>query len=601
MTTAARRTFTMHPNLLWDVITRQAGSLGKAVLEAAMNSIDAGASKCEISLTQTKLSIVDDGRGFRDEDEIVRFFETFGYPHDAGDATYGRFRMGRGQIFSFGANLWTSNAFRMRVDLKPQRVAPKDAGAIGYDFEKTAESVPGCRIDVTLYERLLPSAIDAAVREVREHVAWAQIPIILNGVVINKAPSEGKWTMETDDAYLLLNEKGSLDVYNLGVLVCRMPAHRYGTGGVVVSKTVLDVNFARNDIQSSCPIWKRIVKHLAATTKKTTQKKARLSDAERSNLAFRLKTGEMSLAEAGKLSLVTDVSGNHHAMEKLPGLLRGKANSVSVAERGDRIAERAMSAKLAFVMSKETLDRFDVPDAKALIESFAKFAAIPANWQRENYWISDFRHLLARCVVIPAENFLRTFSDTHETIPDKELIAGEKLALRVIEEGATSLRYAMARSARLTTGGFGYALPARTIRVGRSDVADAWTDGSKNVWINRKKLPLVRKGHVGLIRIAALLLHEFMHSEDDVSSHVHDADFYSKFHDAAIDSDILGKVAGDMLLKINKELRLSGKAPGGSLAASENRIASFAALVGDSENEDVPEELFVEEDECIDA
>jgi hypothetical protein len=43
-----RRGLRMHPRLLWDVITRQSGTIGKAILEGVMNSIDAGATKCEI-------------------------------------------------------------------------------------------------------------------------------------------------------------------------------------------------------------------------------------------------------------------------------------------------------------------------------------------------------------------------------------------------------------------------------------------------------------------------------------------------------------------------------------------------------------------------
>lgn len=78
--TEARR-FVMHPNLLYDVILRQAGSLEKAILEGVMNAIDAGASRCVVRLEARKVVIEDDGRGFRSRSEIEAFFETFDTPY----------------------------------------------------------------------------------------------------------------------------------------------------------------------------------------------------------------------------------------------------------------------------------------------------------------------------------------------------------------------------------------------------------------------------------------------------------------------------------------------------------------------------------------
>ena len=62
--------FQMHPNLLKDVITRQAGTISKAVLEGVMNSIEAGATKVEIELRAAYLTISDDGRGFTDKTQV---------------------------------------------------------------------------------------------------------------------------------------------------------------------------------------------------------------------------------------------------------------------------------------------------------------------------------------------------------------------------------------------------------------------------------------------------------------------------------------------------------------------------------------------------
>src|SRR5690606_17939145 len=134
MSNAERRTLKMHPHLLWSVIHRQAGTIGKGILEGVMNSVDAGATRCDIILDREHFSIEDDGKGFASDQEIEDFFETFGTPHEEGDAKYGRFRMGRGQMMAFGMNVWHTNNYKMVVDLKPQKDALGKETALGYDF-----------------------------------------------------------------------------------------------------------------------------------------------------------------------------------------------------------------------------------------------------------------------------------------------------------------------------------------------------------------------------------------------------------------------------------------------------------------------------------
>jgi Histidine kinase-, DNA gyrase B-, and HSP90-like ATPase len=240
--TAEKRAFRMHPRLLWDVITRQAGTLSKAGLELVMNSIDAGATHCDVTLTPTRVMVVDDGKGFVGREEIEKFFETFGQPHEEGDATYGRFRMGRGQAFAFGRSKFFSNDHLMDVDIKPQENAVASDG-LNYQLTTLNKPVKGCRVEIDLYDKLLPSQVDAMVRELSSYVKFAQIPVSINGTVVNTLPKDKKWTMETDDAYFDLKDTGTLQLYSLGVLVRDYPASRFGAGGTVVSKKTMDLKF----------------------------------------------------------------------------------------------------------------------------------------------------------------------------------------------------------------------------------------------------------------------------------------------------------------------------------------------------------------------
>ena len=97
-----------HNKLLLDVIRRQAGSLTKAIMEGVMNAVDAGATRCDISVTADTVTITDDGKGFASKKEIQEWFEVFGAAHSEEEAkTFGTFRMGRGQMFAYGVNKWT--------------------------------------------------------------------------------------------------------------------------------------------------------------------------------------------------------------------------------------------------------------------------------------------------------------------------------------------------------------------------------------------------------------------------------------------------------------------------------------------------------------
>lgn len=111
-----QRTFNVHPGIIRHLIKEQAGTLVKAVAELVMNSADAGATRVDLEFSEDgRFCVRDNGRGFASRDEIERFFETFGTPHVEGDAQFGRFRIGRGQIMAFADTTWRSGNFMMDV------------------------------------------------------------------------------------------------------------------------------------------------------------------------------------------------------------------------------------------------------------------------------------------------------------------------------------------------------------------------------------------------------------------------------------------------------------------------------------------------------
>ena len=155
--TLSTHRFEAHDALLLSVMREQAGTLAKAVQEGVMNSIDAGAGRVDVRTTAMTVEIHDDGGGFASKEAILRCFTIFGLPQEMQEQmtkTYGHFRMGRGQMFHYGRNVWRTNTFSMHTDL--------DARGLDFDVRSGIEPpVPGCRIQIDLYDRhhMLPTEL----------------------------------------------------------------------------------------------------------------------------------------------------------------------------------------------------------------------------------------------------------------------------------------------------------------------------------------------------------------------------------------------------------------------------------------------------------
>ena len=86
MEVSEKRVLKSHPQLLLDVIEKQAGSVQKAVLESVMNAIDAGSLDVQIKFYEefkenedvktAFIEISDKGKGISSMEEINNFFET---------------------------------------------------------------------------------------------------------------------------------------------------------------------------------------------------------------------------------------------------------------------------------------------------------------------------------------------------------------------------------------------------------------------------------------------------------------------------------------------------------------------------------------------
>lgn len=509
------RKFQMHDKLLLDVIKKQAGSIEKALLEGVMNSIEAGATKVTIEILPRQITINDDGKGFCNREEIEKFFETFGQPHDASEGKkWAQFRMGRGQMFAFGKNHWTTGLFEMKVDINER---------LGYDLFDRNKAFPGCKIVIDLYEGLSDRDIYAISRGLERQVKYVTPPIILNEKQINTDPDEKKWGAETnEDAYIRITDNGSrLEVYNMGVLVCDVPQYEHGVAGTIVSKKRLEVNFARNDIIKSCPVWRRIknvVEQSAGVEK--VKRKTTLDPNERLNMIERLCSGELTRDEAEKLPLFVDVSGKAWSARQISS---SDFPNWSYAEKNNHKGDKLIQMRRALVLDEEILRAFDCKPEEV-------FSAV-WNEKRTGNYSCTFALGSGRFKLKYAkfEALSKDVDSNYYIVPQKDLKKSEFVWQTVIDMLQSRLANRMDRNA------------VRRIVIGMSNgKARGWTDGSTYIAFDRDFLAnnrmLKTHGRVdigSLATVAQVLAHELCHDTDS-RENVHSPEFYKAYHDMQI-------------------------------------------------------------------
>mgnify|MGYP003113265433 CR=1 FL=1 len=506
--------FKQHPNHLRNTVLRQAGTLWKAILEGVMNSVDAGATHCYITLDKDMVTIRDDGRGFQSREEIADFFQTFGTPHEDSDATYGEFRMGRGQIMAFGVNTWHTNNYVMDVDIRDKGMT--------FDLEEVAENFPGCNIVMHLYDKMLISQLAEAERELEKFVKYVNIPVYLNEKRISQSPEDKKWDHVTDEAYIKLKSTGSLSIYNLGVFVTDLNSFDYGVGGEVVSRNRLKLNFARNDVMrrghEKCLEWAKIEPLLKAKATEKNLKTTRLNDTGRSALIRSMRFGEV--ADQDRLDLdgkkvFTDVRGRHWSCNGVRNKF-WRIKEFTVAPRGSKVGERIHEMGHVFVFASKTaedLGCFGEEDykTKMLGELLDCMRNTNSHGLSAVSWLDDVKY-------VSLESLKGNFDEKFEFLTDKQLTERQRVLLAILNNCQTSIN----------------ALSDRVIVLGESDVATAWTDGCTYIALNVNFVKSLLERHnfdVKLfVNLGLVLAHEFCHDALDRDTHTHDIEFMDKYN-----------------------------------------------------------------------
>ncbi len=507
MVKTEKRALAMHPKLLMDTIKRQAGTLQKANLEGVMNAIEAGSPVVRIELitdykNYAKLSIGDDGIGIETKQEIEDFFETFGTPHSETENTiWKQFRMGRGQMFAFGRNVWRTATFKMTIDIEKDGLA--------YELQENLPYFNGCQIDIDLYKNPIGyshSSIESYKECITEQVKFMEGVILFNGEQINTPASECTWNFQDDNAYYLFNIGTDFKVYNLGAFVMKASPFEIGMMGISVSKKQLKVNFARNDIQHDCIVYnnmKDVVKQ--NRIKKTRQARRSLSSWERIATLKDLRDGTQKLKDIQTLALIQTSQGKRVSLN----VIKKMKQQWCFAPLGDRFADRLMEREQALCINEGLLSELGYTG-----EDKEFFTWLTNNGNRYKYKYGNNEWKNISTLYSDFDDLKGGISDSYTILPEKKYTATERRIINVLQ-----------------TQGGGWRSPwnGRRILLGVSNTAAAWTDGSTYICLDRIWLKNKRVTSGGDInKILITMAHEMAHDEDTRGTHIHGPEFYER-------------------------------------------------------------------------
>jgi len=526
----------MDQSLLVSVIKKQAGSLWKAVVEGGQNVIDAAARKCEIDCTPQMVQIRDNGKGFRSKADIENFFEVFGKPHEEREQkVFGQYRMGRGQLFAFGRNVWRSGEFEMIVDI--------EENGLDYELRSGLEYHNGCIVTVELYRPLSHVQHNEILDEIKKNIKFVQIPFHLNGdeKQFNKKPDKIAWDLSTAEADFKWRDNGNLELFNQGIRVCSYPRYRYGTGGDIVSKKQLDVNFARNDVMDSCETWQAIRKtvrdHVNARTLAQQETAGRQRNTPTRTRARATNRRRPTLTEQDRCRVVREMKDG--------SLNKRQMKAAKVFTMWRKETHSTISAVYKIAKGNVTFLPDETPAYSSLPKSLAdhRLAVVldPVMFNRWG-WKPEFPEKLVeninatfdeqfgkyandvRLKYVDADKIVKTMQGSNTVIDANKMTRLERIATATMSANISNIHWAACRVNVQQNRN-----AQRRIVVGIGPF-DSWTDGRTFIAINRRVIAAVKVGPSSWWRYATLLLHEYLHTDATQDAHMHKKDFYEAYH-----------------------------------------------------------------------
>jgi hypothetical protein len=434
----------------------------------------------EFEVKGRTLKIKDNGRGFL-FDEKDEIWKPMGYSWKKKVSTlYGEKGIGRGQIIAMLYDPSTDNLkgsievitndlriFDYRLDCDHPKPLYKSA--------RIRPPKPGLTWILTREDK------DWDVEEIRDYLKYAVPPWVPYTVLLNGEPihteREKEWdfTAKTKLWSLFLREEP-------GEIIVRNPYRPirgynlfYGVSGELSVNPPLDVNTARNDIKTGCPLWQEIQEQVRKTIleyliRKAEAKPRSLTLEQVKGILMNLRDYPDILKRASKIKFIPDARGEHYySIDDLKG------KHVWFGERGSRLAGDAIDQ--GFIVLPEELNVWQI--SRSL---FSEVLNIPSD-------------VIEHAPVTPP--YYKIIPREEETEEERKFIGFWKLV------SGTD----------------------RDVRVGESTTAIAWTDGASYIVFNRKYLPLgaIRRGDWKTVFVETVrtVAHEMSHEKSDIYEDSH--------------------------------------------------------------------------------
>ena len=533
--------FDVHPHIIQDLVHSQNGTVATGIRELVLNAIDAKSPNVEIMIGTTEFIVEDQGRGFASKEEVMAYFKTFGAPHEKGDATYGRFRIGRGQIMSLAKVTWTSNQYSMSVDVRNDGMAFKFKGHDESQHE-------GCRVSGTFYEELSSYDLRCIQEELEQHIRYAPCKVTLNGQLLNADPAKERWDIQDEDVRIRWGNTDGIRIYSNGIFVKSLHRFMYGFSAVVLTQNNLVLNMARNEINIQDPLWIKINKYLRSHAESIAKRKGkggRVSPELRRSMIRMFLSGEMDPSDVLDVVILKNCTGRSNS---LTTVFFNKDNMpVTVSpDMNSSIAESISRQGRALVFDPETLEEFKV---KTLKELFAKISESLLLYQDNNRHVVTMTGRISHRTTAPFIELAATVLSETSLIPAKKYSPRQRAARNALQHGANLM-------ARELTKIYGKEVKKRKVLLGKGHSL-AWTNGFDMIAFTDITLKFLdTQGRGGGMQMALILLHEYLHDSSDEDSHDHSPEFMDQYHDLTSNpyNNLVSTVATGLYSKYLSEL-----------------------------------------------
>jgi hypothetical protein len=572
--------FTVNSHIISLLVKSQSSGLDNAVLELIMNSIDAGATKIDLELLQknkengevdfvefdevfetidrgTKakrvehryeyiLRVKDNGKGLQSKEEVINFFGDFGNPHEKGDAVFGTYRIGRGQIFNYGVCSWRSNNISISVDIHES--------IEDYNLTDNLPLEEGCEVSCVIYESEIESL--HSLYRLLHRINYTSADIYANGKIITTKISDEAWEFENEYFYFKESEYGSLDIYNQGIGINGSRASdRYK--GIILSKIPFEINMARNEInKSKCAVWKSFVEFYEKREKDQIKNDvatgAKISPFDINSYVQHYKDGNLSFDSLLKLKALWlrdgSVMGLASIFKKEIEYVTADYGKKSFSSMFDKLNQipsvMVLGENMKYVGYRDyqnslpksfiKLVEFICNTVGNIIEnekeSKREYNAIKNVLKGYGYseWDSEFKKEIEEKLQHIYKNAFIYYSKASELINKYDV---DKVIIKnsILSEDETMLLSCVNSANYYVAKKLG--VEKRKIFVGDSfSTANAWTDGSKYIVVD---IELLRRSVSSVNHIEILILslfHEYCHNSNNALSNEHNIEFYKEYH-----------------------------------------------------------------------